>query len=60
MFLFVEIYSTILMHVSRYPKEMNYLISVYSFLALSVAILGQVLIAKGVLLGHHMLTTKFV
>ena len=36
MFLLLEIYSTTLMHFSRYPKKMNYFIGVYSLLTLTV------------------------
>ena len=36
MFLFSEIYLTILIHFSRCPKKINYFSSVYSLLALTV------------------------
>ena len=36
MFLFLEIYSTILVHFFRYPKKINYFRGVYSLLSLTV------------------------
>ena len=36
MFLILEIYSSILMHFSRYPKTMNNFRGVYSLLAFTV------------------------
>ena len=37
-FLFLEIYSIILMHFFRYPKKINYFKGVYSLLALTVCL----------------------
>ena len=36
MFLFLEIYWTIPMQISRYPKKVNYFRLIYSLLALTV------------------------